>query len=332
MIKVLVTGVGSTLGYGILKCFEASSLDCHIVGTDYFDTAVGLYWVDRSYILPDILNPEVTEEEWLARISKIIADNSIEIILVGLDFEVPIFARNRETLESRYSCKVVVSSEAVVRTCFDKWYTYQFLREHNLNYPLSCLIEGLDQFKDDVKFPWIVKPRTGSTSKNLFKVNNQEELAHALAHCPNAIIQECIGTDDEEFTCGTMFVGDTILSQVALRRTLRAGNTSVAFCDDFPEVETAIAKVTKCLQPFGPINLQLRMTTDGPTVFEINPRFSGTTPLRARFGVNEVELLLRHLILGEPPAPLVSPQKGVIIRYTQEHFVSLNEFGKAVRV
>jgi carbamoyl-phosphate synthase large subunit len=36
-----------------------------------------------------------------------------------------------------------------------------------------------------------------------------------------------------------------------------------------------------------------------PKIFEINARYSGTTPLRARAGFNEVELALRHLVLGE---------------------------------
>lgn len=331
MTNVLVTGVGSTLGYGILKCLGEASLECRVVGTDYFDTAVGLYWVDQCYLLPDILNPSISENEWLEKVEELIRKESIEIVLIGLDFEVPIFSRHREALERRWGCRIVVSSESVVTTCFDKWHTVEFLRKNGLNAPASCLVDGFDEFRTQVGFPWIVKPRTGSTSKNLFKVNSEGELAHALENCPNAIIQDCIGTDEEEFTCGTMFVDGEVLSHIALRRTLRAGNTAVAYCEDFPEVEEAIVEVTRKLKPYGPINIQLRLTSDGPTVFEINPRFSGTTPLRAGFGVNEVEMLLRYLVLEEPPAEVVK-RSGVIVRYIQEHFVSSEEFGKATRL
>ena len=34
-------------------------------------------------------------------------------------------------------------------------------------------------------------------------------------------------------------------------------------------------------------------------MFEINPRFSGTTSLRAMVGYNEPDVLIRHHVLGE---------------------------------
>ena len=43
MIRVLVTGVGSLLGQGILKSIQHSTLKCYVTGTDYFPSAVGLY-------------------------------------------------------------------------------------------------------------------------------------------------------------------------------------------------------------------------------------------------------------------------------------------------
>ncbi len=49
------------------------------------------------------------------------------------------------------------------------------------------------------------------------------------------------------------------------------------------------------------MNFQFRLDRDGrPRPFEINARFSGTTPLRALAGFNEVEMALRHVLLGEP--------------------------------
>ena len=70
MIRILVTGVGSLLGQGILKSINDSSLDYSVTGTDYFPSAVGLYWVDKGYLLPDILKPEINEEEWINALLK----------------------------------------------------------------------------------------------------------------------------------------------------------------------------------------------------------------------------------------------------------------------
>jgi carbamoyl-phosphate synthase large subunit len=51
----------------------------------------------------------------------------------------------------------------------------------------------------------------------------------------------------------------------------------------------------------GPLNIQLRIDekTGEPYVFEIHPRFSGTTPIRADVGLNEVDILLRNKLFSE---------------------------------
>ena len=53
----------------------------------------------------------------------------IKYVLVGLDFEVPLFAKHKACLENKTDCKVIVSSAEVVGICNDKWLTYCFLRD-----------------------------------------------------------------------------------------------------------------------------------------------------------------------------------------------------------
>ena len=55
------------------------------------------------------------------------------------------------------------------------------------------------------------------------------------------------------------------------------------------------------LKHFVPANFQFRIDKFGvPKVFEINGRFSGTTPLRAHAGFNEVEMCIRKVLWDEP--------------------------------
>jgi len=51
------------------------------------------------------------------------------------------------------------------------------------------------------------------------------------------------------------------------------------------------------------VNVQCRLVDGEVVVFEINPRFSGTTSLRAMVGYNEPDVLFRHHVLGEPIEP-----------------------------
>ncbi|MDA9657696.1 ATP-grasp domain-containing protein [bacterium] len=326
-MNILVTGVGSTLGYGILETIKQSGLNCQVSGTDYLHTAVGLYKVDYPYILPDIYQDPQKENAWLNALQKIISERKIKYVLVGLDFEVPLFAKHKGFIENNTDCKVIVSSTEVVGICNDKWLTYRFLRDSGFDAPRSCLPDGLDEFVKNTPFPWIVKPRVGSTSKGLFRINNIETLSHALENCDDPIIQEEVGDVEGEFTCGVVVASGRVLSSLPLRRKLKNGNTSVAYFNKSHEVDRFIRQVAEKLKPDGPINIQLRLTANGPMVFEINPRFSGTTPVRSIFGVNEVRILIEYLetgMLSDKPFP----KEGMVIRYMVDQFVSDNDLKK----
>ena len=99
-MNILVTGVGSTLGFGILQCLKSADIDAKVFGTDYLDTAVGLYSVDYGYILPDIFKSKHLEVEWLIAVKNLVASQSIDFLFVGLDFEVPLFAKYKEDIEA----------------------------------------------------------------------------------------------------------------------------------------------------------------------------------------------------------------------------------------
>jgi carbamoyl-phosphate synthase large subunit len=106
-----------------------------------------------------------------------------------------------------------------------------------------------------------------------------------------------------------------------LRRTLQAGTTTTAELGSFPEVRETAGAIASALGPLGPCNVQLRVHEGRPVPFEINPRFSGTTALRARMGFNEVEAALRHFVLGEPAPELTDVGSGVALRYWNEVYV-----------
>ena len=71
----------------------------------------------------------------------------------------------------------------------------------------------------------------------------------------------------------------------------------------------------------GPSNIQMRIARGRPVCFEVNIRFSGTTPIRARLGFNDVEAALRHYVIGEPAKDLSLITSGIALRYWNEMYV-----------
>ena len=313
------------MGQGILKSIQDSSREVSIIGTDYFPSAVGLYWVDKGYILPDILKPEISESQWIDALIDIINLEEVGIVLPGLDFEIPILARNKQTIEKRTGAILLVSSEDIVKIGDDKWETIKYLKNNGFNYPNSSLPDSVENFIQSNPFPLIVKPRFGHTSENVFQVKNKKELNEAIETCDKPIIQEYLEYSEKEYTCGATYIDNKILTLISLRRTLKSGNTQQAFCEKTDEIDAYIKKLTLSLKPYGPINFQLRLADRGPVVFEINTRFSGTTPIRSLFGVNEVEAVVKKLTDDVTESDYME-KTGVVIRYFENQYIPWDKY------
>ena len=76
----------------------------------------------------------------------------------------------------------------------------------------------------------------------------------------------------------------------------------------------------------GAVNIQCRMVESKVYVFEINPRFSGTTSLRAMVGYNEPDILIRKHLLGENIKSNFTYKSGVIMRGLEEKFINNYKF------
>jgi carbamoyl-phosphate synthase large subunit len=319
MINILVTGVGSLLGQGIIKTIKKSNIKSNIFGTDYFETAVGLYWVKKGYLLPDVLKKS-NLKNWLTKFIYICRKEKIDIIIPGLDFETPILSKYKTTIEKKTKSKILVSSFNVIKICNDKWETIEFLKKNNFLYPKSCLPNNINKFLINNKFPLIVKPRFESTSKNISIVKNINELKKSLINCKKPIIQEIVGNKKNEYTCGSTLINGKILSTITLKRELKNGNTKIAFHNKNINLDDFLCDVTKKLVPYGPTNFQLMLTKNGPVIFEINPRFSGTTIIRAMFGLNEIDLILSEIYKLKIKKNKL--KYGTIIRYFEDFYVN----------
>lgn len=315
MTKILVTGAGALLGQGIIKSLRACSLKTTIISVDPNPLSVGLYWTDGAHLVPMASAPGYMEQvEALLRLER------PDVVMVGTDTELPYFAAHRERLEREYSLHVLVSSPQVVEIADDKWQTAQFFKAHGFDYPDSALpgTPDVERLLETFGFPLLVKPRRGARSIGVGVVKNRDELAYAIEHGDNVVIQEYIGTANDEYTAGALTFDGETHATIVMRRDLRDGNTYRAYVEAYPELNAAVRAMATRLQPYGPANFQFRIDKAGRVkVFEINARFSGTTPLRMRAGFNEVEMALRYLLYGEPIIqPKVEPM--IMLRYWEE--------------
>lgn len=320
--NIAITGTGSLVGQAIIKSIIRSELKdkVNLIGFDYFKDTVGSFWVSQNFILPDILKPNVTHQDWLASLLSALLANDIKMLFVGVDFELPLFAKYKNEIEQKTGAIVMVSSLDVISIADDKFLTFEFLKKHGLSCPESFLVDNLDYNK--LNFPIIIKPRKGARSVGVHKIKDQTHLLRVIKTIEDPIIQECVGTDNEEYTCGTIFLNNELKRLIVLKRSLKEGNTFISqYKKDFPETITSyLEKVCAHLKPFGACNFQLRIDSNGvPKIFEINSRHSGTTYIRSLFGYKEVEYIV-NLLLFDTELDF-ELKEGTVVRFYDEFFV-----------
>ncbi len=327
-LTVLVTGVGAPPGVSIFKACRQSVLRPRVVATDADPASVGLFRADAGYVVPRIA---AAEKAYVERIEEICASERVSAIFFGSEEEMLHVAPHAAEIEAKTGARPVVNAPAVLDAFMDKWRMFLSLREKGLPVPDTVLASDAAAVRGLLArhpLPLVLKPRHGSGSKGIFVIRDADALGFLSRFVPEPVLQEYLLPDDQEYTIGVYKSPRTgYVGQIAFRRSLASGLTYKAEVVRDAEIEDVCRRVVEDFDVWGPVNLQLRKTAAGLRVFEINPRFSSSAPMRARFGFNEAELCLRDLVLGEDlDAPEVRP--GWAFRYWDEVYVTPEEVSR----
>ncbi|MBT3585655.1 MAG: ATP-grasp domain-containing protein [Halobacteriovoraceae bacterium] len=322
-LKILVTGAGSGVGQGIMKSLRASELDLEVHSADISATNCALYVADGRWIIP-----KVEEKGALEKIIELLRNQKFSAVMIGSEFDLNFFSQNKEKIEKDSGCLVVASCENTVSISDDKFKTFQFLKEHGLAHaeaiaPSNC--EEALLVASKWGYPMVLKTRTGTSNRHVHVISSEEELKKIYPTVPNPMCQELVDlprTDlSNEYTCSVFRCANgDLLGPFTARRTLKAGSSWLIEVKEFPELEPLMKGIADKLDIMGSLNVQLMIGKKGPVPFEFNARFSGTTAVRAHFGFNEPDMLIRSYLLNEEISKPVI-RKGMAFRYLEEVFL-----------
>jgi len=324
IIPILVTGVGgSGIGSQILKALKMSSLPLMISGTDTTPISTGIQEVDHFTVVPFAREPE-----YINVILKICKEKNIKIIFPGSEPELIVFSANRQLFEEAGIC-LPINSKKVIDICLNKFLTNKFLSENGFLFPKTFQIKKNEAIPPIDFYPVIIKPNTGGSGSNgVMIVQNEKELSVFISLlfniCTEIVIQQYVGAPDSEYTVGVISTleGD-IINSIAVHRIIDTGlgnklkvkNNSIKVelgkelvvssgisqgtVGKYENVTRQCELVAQKIESKGPLNIQCRLVDGKVFIFEINPRYSGTTPLRSMVGFNEPEIMIRKYILKE---------------------------------
>jgi len=319
LLTVLALAVGGNVSEGILKALALSRLRCRVVGADVGPHKLGLYTVDRAYLAPYAREPHFAD--WLIELCR---KERVDAVLTGAEAILPVLAQLAPRVHAETGAVCLVSAPDTYRVGDDKLLTCQWLDAHGFPcaaYAKSDDVAAVRALAEAHGYPLLAKPRGGGGCRGLLRIENEAGLA-LVAGNPDYLVQQYIGNDAEEYTAGCFCDRDgRVRGCIVMRRELHEGTTAFAEAGLFPDVRDTAVRIAEQLRPMGPCNIQMRMHAEQAVCFELNIRFSGTTPVRARMGFNEVEAALRHYVLGEPARELPVVTRGVMIRYWNEMYV-----------
>ena len=335
--KVLVTAVGGIVAQGIIKSLKLANksdngqVNYKIVGADMNAQAAGLYRCDKGVLLPP-----AASNRYIDSLLKITKQEQTDAIFVGSDEEIPIIGNSRKRIESETNTKVLISPKEVLDIARDKWKTYLFLKENNLDVAASALPENVEGFAREFGYPIVVKPREGYGSKNFHVVRSNSETHQALSNIQragwHAMLQEFIDENHAEYTSGITIDrhGEYVMSSISIQKTLKGGQTYKALIDDYEDVRKPSEEVGLRLGGIGAINIQAKLVGRRLKIFEINPRFSATCPMRSVAGVNEPDIVYRNTVLGEE-IKSEEYKRLVCMRYWNEVYITFPTYEELLR-
>lgn len=323
ILKVLVTGAGSGVGQSIIKSLNLSKLRLEIISSDISLLNAGLYRTKKSFIVN-----KVEKKGSLAWYIKFLNKEKIDVLMIGSEYDVSFFSKNKKIIENKTKCNVCVCDFKTVQIAEDKYLTQEFLKNNNLPYLKTYIPKNFNDAKKKIKklkLPVILKSRFGTSSRNVFLIKSLKDLHFYFKFVSKPIIQEHIGLENDnlncEYTCSFFTTKNKkIIGPFVAKRKLVNGTSWIIEVKKVRKIENLIKRISKKINNVGSFNIQLRNGKKGPIPFEFNSRFSGTTSVRAHYGFNEPEMYLKNFIFNKE---ILNPKikTGISFRYIEEIFI-----------
>jgi len=294
-VRVLVTGAGGDSAQGVIRALRKAPHDYVIASVCIGKHSPGLFMSDIREIAP----PIALEIEYIEFLIEFVHRHAIDILIPTIDGELPLICKYRSEIEQRSKAKVIIGSSESVEICVDKLAASRYLSDVAVDQPLTMAVADAAQISDMIASGTkvIMKPRVGGGSKGIRILD-----AAALENTDwlnGENIYQHYDEYSKEFTAVVMKDGASIAATAVLERILSGGRT--VWCKRVPgaEYEDMLRTVAHGLDiPY--LNIQFGLVDGVPHVFDLNPRFSGSTGVFSEI-FNGPHLLVQSHVHGAMP-------------------------------
>lgn len=273
---------------------ESLGDDCTIIGADNSPIAPALYVADKRYVVP-----RISEPGYVDRILEICKENDVKAITTLIDPEIEILSKNRD-LFLKNGILPLCPERQTAAFCFDKYHFYQYLTKKGIRTVLTY--DTLESFEEGLKkgeidFPVFIKPRTGSGSVGIHKVESMEKLRDYWEKNEyQYIIQEfmnCLDCDADVYIDCLSHKPVAAFSKRKLETKIGGASKTISFKD--PKLFSFIEEICQVLEFNGPVDMDFWCKDGVYYLSEVNPRFGGAYLHAYGAGVDFFKLIMNNM-------------------------------------
>jgi carbamoyl-phosphate synthase large subunit len=315
-VRVLVTGTGGPAGVSVMKSLSADP-SVRLIAADMDPWAAGLYLVAPGWrtLLPAGDAAEYAE----ATLARCVA-MGVDVVVPTCDAELRPLARARDEFTAA-GIELLLAPAAALDVTLDKLALAQRCAG-KLPVPRTERLDVTDP--SSWTYPVVLKPRTGSGSRDVSFVDSAE----VLARVPPAaafVVQEYLPGAEYSVDVLADAAGQVIASVPRVRERIDSGVSIAGRTMHDPELERLGALVATVTGLTYVANVQFRQDAAGrPALLEVNPRAPGTLALTVASGVDMPRMALDSL-RGRPLPASAEFREVAMVRYLEERFVELSE-------
>lgn len=323
-LTLLISCVGRRVE--LLQAFRAAArrlgVRLRLIGSDSDASAPALTCAHKQALVPPISN-----DGYIAALLETVRKHHVDAVIPTIDTDLFLISKHRGDFEQA-GCVPLIAEPEVIEICRDKVQTHQFLVQHGIDTPETYLPDAVRAFQEH-RYPYFVKPRYGSASLLVHKVEDELDLDYYLEKIGDPIVQEFVSGREHTLD---VYVGLTGVPRCVVPRArwqVRGGEVCKGVVVKDLEIMEAGRRVVEALGRSlrGVVTLQCIVTADRRIRFiEINPRFGGGAPLGIAAGADYPAWLIQELRGETPEIAFDGFRHGLcMLRYDWSAFLPLED-------
>ena len=293
----------------LIKAFQDAKQPIELICADSDPLAPSFKEADSFQILPLF-----SDSDCLESLLETCKAEKISVLVPLTNKAIEFMADHRNELEVG-GRRLWIPQNRAIEICHDKWTLFEFLTDEGFDTPSTFLPRKIES-----PFPLIAKPRRGEGSKDVFVLENSDDLEFYMKKCPHHVFQKRI--DGQEFSVDAYFdqQGSPRLIVPRERLAVRGGEVMTSRINMDADIIDKVIALGARLGLMGPCTIQ-GIQGDKFYFTDVNLRFGSGFVHTISAGGNVPLMMYKELTGQEPDSmKLGIKDHSVMTRYPESIF------------